>query len=99
MWEVRFWNFDNELCVVNGFETSDEARAWLRQFLSKERPYLMMDFAHVPFWIPSGMPEFLHSQAANEEMAWERLMLVLGNQADHLLDLESDPLLFDWGWE
>ena len=73
MWEVRFWKFDNELCVVNGFESSDEARAWLRQFISKERPNLRLDLAHVPFWIPSGMTE----QAANEEQALQRLSLVL----------------------
>ena len=90
MWEVRFWKFDNELqpvmCVVNGFESIFEASAWLMGFLNKERANLKLDLAHVPFWIPSGMPESWHSQAANEENALDRLMLVL-QPADHVLDL------------
>ena len=97
MWEVRYWNFENELCVVNGFESSDEARAWLRQFISKMRPNLRMDLTHVPFWIPSAMPDLWHSQAANEEFAWNRLHLLM-QPADNLFDLAmvfviSDPLM------
>ena len=70
MWEVGFWKIaDNEFCVVNGFYTFDEAHAWLRKFLSKDRPDLQLDLAHIPFCIRTGLE--LESEDSSSESSLE----------------------------